>query len=85
MPFLLDLDLLDLEDWNILADLDLEDLDLDDLAKMGSHTGFSVGGCVGLRVDGKRRNRDGLEDMVGLIVGFRVGLIVGYSVGETVG
>jgi hypothetical protein len=68
-----------------LADLDLEDLDLDDLAKMGSHTGFSVGLIVGLLVVGMRRNRDGLEDMDGVDVGVRVGLIVGYSVGETVG
>ena len=68
-----------------LEDLDLEDLDLDDLAKIGSHTGFSVGLIVGLRVVGIRRNKDGREEMDGVDVGVRVGLIVGYSVGETVG
>lgn len=60
-----------------MADLDLEDLDLEDLEKIGSHTGFFVGACVGLRVVGKRTNRDGLEDMDGVDVGTKVGLIVG--------
>ena len=60
-----------------MADFDLEDLDLEDLAKMGSHTGFFVGARVGLRVVGKRSNREGLEDIVGLYVGVSVGFIVG--------
>jgi hypothetical protein len=49
-----------------LADLDLEDFDLDDFAKIGSHTGFSVGRCVGLRVDGKKRYNDGLDETDGV-------------------
>ena len=60
-----------------MADFDLEDLDLEDLEKMGSHTGFLVGFLVGLRVVGKSTNRDGLDDMDGVDVGSNVGLIVG--------
>ena len=63
----------------------LADLDLEDFAKMGSHTGFSVGWYVGLRVDGKKRYNDGLDETDGVDEGVSVGEIVGYRVGETVG
>ena len=72
---------------NTLADFDdLPDLDLDDLdPKIGIQTGFFVGEYVGLRVVGKRRKRDGREDMEGVVEGPMVGLIVGLRVGDIVG
>ena len=71
-----------------MADFDdLPDLDLDDFPypKIGIQTGFFVGEYVGLRVVGKRRKRDGREDIEGVVEGPRVGLNVGLRVGDVVG
>ena len=44
---------------------------------MGIQTGLLVGEAEGWRVDGKRRIRDGREEMEGVEVGSMVGDIVG--------
>jgi hypothetical protein len=40
---------------------------------------------VGLRVDGKKRYKDGPDEADGVDEGVNVGEVVGYSVGDRVG